>query len=90
MVVDPNPGNPIAWRRMTAIKPNRVETIAALGLPLDLDRPESLGVAARQLQGKWETGVLLITLGERGMWLFEGDNPPFHRKCSTCQALGTR
>ena len=34
MVVDPNPGNPIAWRRMTAIKPNRVETIAALGSPV--------------------------------------------------------
>jgi D-beta-D-heptose 7-phosphate kinase/D-beta-D-heptose 1-phosphate adenosyltransferase len=78
MVVDPNPNNPIAWRAMTAIKPNRVETIAAFGSPVDLDSEASLSNAARRLQAKWETGIVLITLGEHGMWLFEEDNPSFH------------
>jgi rfaE bifunctional protein kinase chain/domain len=78
MVVDPNPNNPISWREMTAIKPNRTETAAALGSALDLDSEASIVNAARRLQAKWKTGIVLITLGEHGMWLFEGDSPPFH------------
>ena len=78
MVVDPNPNNPIEWRGMTAIKPNRVETIAALGAPVDIDSEPALVTAARRLQTKWETGIIIITLGEHGMWLFEDGHPPFH------------
>lgn len=78
LIVDPNPSNPVRWSRVTAIKPNRVETLAALGHPVDLDRPEGVAAAAAELQAKWETPMLLITLGERGMWLFEQGNPPFH------------
>ena len=78
MVVDPNPRNPIAWKYMTAIKPNRIETTAALGAPMDLDTESSLAAAAKILQEKWATSIILITLGEHGMWLFERDNPPYH------------
>jgi D-glycero-beta-D-manno-heptose-7-phosphate kinase len=78
MVVDPNPNNPVDWRRMTAIKPNRMETIAALGRAVDLEHAEALEQAARELQTKWETDVLLVTLGENGMWLFERGAPPYH------------
>lgn len=78
MIVDPNPNNPIDWRAMTAIKPNRVETIAALGGPVDIDSEDALLNAAHRLQTKWETGIVLITLGEHGMWLFEKGHPPFH------------
>ncbi|HEY3742904.1 MAG TPA: PfkB family carbohydrate kinase [Bryobacteraceae bacterium] len=78
MIVDPNPNNPIEWRGMTAIKPNRVETIAALGAPVDIDSQPALVSAAHRLQAKWETGIVLITLGEHGMWLFEDGHPPFH------------
>jgi D-glycero-beta-D-manno-heptose-7-phosphate kinase len=78
MVVDPNPNNQIAWSRMTAIKPNRVETIAAAGHAVDLDTADALEQAARGLQTKWDTSVLLITLGEQGMWLFERGERPYH------------
>jgi len=78
MVVDPNPNNPIQWQAMTAIKPNRIETTAALGRPVDLDSESSLVNAAQKLQEKWATGIVLITLGEQGMWLFERGNPPYH------------
>ena len=78
LVVDPNPNNPIAWHDMTAIKPNRVETIAALGAPVNLDDQTSLRNAAQTLQQKWATPIVLITLGERGMWLFERGAEPYH------------
>ena len=79
MVVDPNPNNPIQWRGMTAIKPNRVETAAALGgTPIDLDDAAALAQAAERLQNKWDTGIVLITLGEQGMWLFERGKAPYH------------
>ena len=79
LVVDPNPNNPIRWQNMTAIKPNRAETAAALGgAPVDLDNQASLQEAAQKLQAQWSTGIVLITLGERGMWLFERDNVPYH------------
>ena len=78
MVVDPNANNPIHWQGMTAIKPNRVETTAALGAPVDLDNEASLLETARKLQAKWATRIVLITLGEHGMWLFEGGNAPYH------------
>lgn len=78
MIVDPNPNNPIAWRDMTAIKPNRIETTAALALPLNLDDEATLKEAAQALQDKWATGIVLITLGEHGMWLFEHGAAPYH------------
>ena len=78
MVVDPNPQNAIAWSGMTAIKPNRSETIAAIGRGADLDDPAKLGEAASVLQTKWQTDVLLITMGEQGMWLFEKGAQPYH------------
>ena len=78
MVVDPNPNNPISWKGMTAIKPNRLETTAALGSPFDLDNDATLAEAARSLQAKWATEIILITLGDRGMWLFERGNAPYH------------
>jgi D-glycero-beta-D-manno-heptose-7-phosphate kinase len=78
MVVDPNPNNPVGWREMTAIKPNRAETAASLGAPMDLDDEASLSEAARRLQEKWATPIVLITLGDQGMWLFQRGAAPYH------------
>ena len=78
MIVDPNPNNPIAWHGLTAIKPNRVETAAAFGAPIDLDDEAALALAAQRLQETWGTAIVLITLGERGMWLFERGSAPYH------------
>jgi D-beta-D-heptose 7-phosphate kinase/D-beta-D-heptose 1-phosphate adenosyltransferase len=34
--------------------------------------------AIRRLRALWQTESLLVTLGEQGMLLFDGDAPPYH------------
>jgi D-glycero-beta-D-manno-heptose-7-phosphate kinase len=82
VTVDPNPHNPLHWRGMTAIKPNRSEAFQAAGLseaglrvPATLDA--TLDELGRRLFEKWETQMLLITLSEQGMALLEKGHPPF-------------
>ncbi|MBA3881942.1 MAG: hypothetical protein H0X73_04310 [Chthoniobacterales bacterium] len=72
---DPNPRHAIAWKNMTAVKPNRTEAFLAAGMPLsDPVEPPSgdktLLEVGRALLEKWGTQYLLITLGEQGMMLF--------------------
>jgi len=83
LAVDPNPHNPLAWRQVTAIKPNRAEAFASAGLPLTepIDPPTedpALLEVGRVLAAKWDTDNLLITLGEHGVLLFRHDAPPYH------------
>ena len=83
LAVDPNPLNPLAWRHVTVIKPNRVEAFASAGLvPTEpVDPPEedpALLEVGRVLARKWDADNLLITLGEHGMLLFRPDAPPYH------------
>jgi D-glycero-beta-D-manno-heptose-7-phosphate kinase len=79
LTVDPHPHTSLVWRGATAIKPNRIETFSATGLARTPDpvepvcRDEALLDAARKLQGLWEAGSLLVTLGEQGMSLFDGE-----------------
>ncbi len=73
LAVDPNPRNDLRWTGATAIKPNRSEAFHAAGLPpSDAALPE----AASHLLEKWDTEMLLITLGEQGMALFRPGQPP--------------
>jgi D-beta-D-heptose 7-phosphate kinase/D-beta-D-heptose 1-phosphate adenosyltransferase len=83
VAVDPNPHNPLAWRHVTVIKPNRAEAFASAGLrptePIDpptADQP--LLEAGRILTEKWHADHLLITLGEQGVLLIRQDAPPYH------------
>jgi D-beta-D-heptose 7-phosphate kinase/D-beta-D-heptose 1-phosphate adenosyltransferase len=83
VTVDPNPGNPLDWAGVTAIKPNRSEAFAAAGVlhgePADdplQDKP--LLEVGRRLVEQWKVGQLLITLGEHGMILFDDGQPPYH------------
>jgi D-glycero-beta-D-manno-heptose-7-phosphate kinase len=82
--VDPHPYTSLVWRGATAIKPNRIETFSAAGwrgTPAPVEpvcRDDALLQAARQLRELWQTGCLLVTLGEQGMLLFDGDAPPLH------------
>jgi D-beta-D-heptose 7-phosphate kinase/D-beta-D-heptose 1-phosphate adenosyltransferase len=83
LAVDPNPHNPLAWRHVSVIKPNRVEAFASAGLPLTdpVDPPTedaALLEAGRMLSGKWDADNLLITLGEQGVLLFRHDAAPYH------------
>jgi rfaE bifunctional protein kinase chain/domain len=80
---DPNPQHPIDWENVTAVKPNRNEAFLAAGMPWSdpVDPPQKdkpLLEAGSILLGKWKTKLLLITLGEHGMMLFERDKPPHH------------
>jgi rfaE bifunctional protein kinase chain/domain len=74
LTVDPNPYNPRAWRGATAIKPNRAEAFRAARASGDFDLP-SIG---RELLNTWDAGMVLITLGEEGMALFERAHEPYY------------
>ena len=71
LTVDPKPANPQRWRNATAIKPNRSEAMRVAGP----GTPEEVG--ARLLE-QWDTRMVLMTLGEDGMMLFEREAAPFH------------
>jgi rfaE bifunctional protein kinase chain/domain len=80
---DPNPHHPIKWKGVTAVKPNRNEAFLSAGLPSSdpvsvpmKDKP--LLKAGELLLEKWETQLVLITLGEQGMMLFERGKKPHH------------
>ena len=83
LTADPNPGNPLRWKGVTTLKPNRSEAFKMAGLddpgptddPLD-DRP--LHEAGAAILEKWDVVSVLITLSEHGMILFERDEPPYH------------
>jgi rfaE bifunctional protein kinase chain/domain len=81
VTVDPNPRNDLAWRGMTAIKPNRAEAFHAAGLPLKdaagrAEEDTALLAAGERLLAKWETEMVLITLAEQGMLLLRRGHPP--------------
>lgn len=80
---DPNPQHLIEWKSVTAVKPNRNEAFLAAGLPSSdsastpmKDKP--LLKAGEILLEKWQTKLVLITLGEQGMMLFERGKKPHH------------
>ncbi len=80
---DPNPHHPIDWNNVTAVKPNRNEAFLAAGLawtdPADAPgKDKQLLQAGEILLKKWRTKLLLITLGEHGMMLFERGKKPHH------------
>lgn len=80
---DPNPQQTVDWKNVTAVKPNRSEALAAAGLPATdpIEPPLEDGAllsAGAKLLAKWDTQLLLITLGEQGMMLFERGAEPHH------------
>jgi len=83
VAVDPNPGNALAWRGATVVKPNRHEAFAAAGLPwsepsLHPLEDKQLLRAGEVLLAQWETDQLLITLSELGMLLLTRDGGRHH------------
>ncbi len=83
VTADPNPHRAIDWGRVTAVKPNRAEALQAAGLPATdpVDPPledAPLLAAGAKLLSSWDTQLLLITLGEQGMMLFERNHAPHH------------
>ncbi|MCX7712781.1 MAG: bifunctional ADP-heptose synthase [Chthoniobacterales bacterium] len=83
ITVDPNPNNPLNWRGVSAVKPNRLEAFAAAGQRLvevieDPRRDVALKRVGEILTSKWDVGCVLITLGEGGMMLFERGESPYY------------
>ena len=83
LAVDPNPHNPIDWRHVTVIKPNRAEAFASAGRlsaePVDPPTEDrELFTVGAILSEKWNADNLLITLGEQGVMLFRRGKPPYH------------
>jgi len=83
LTVDPHPHTSILWQGPNAIKPNRTEAFLAAGMPLSeallpVSEDRALLEAGRRLQRLWNVETLLITLGEHGMLLLEGQAPPDH------------
>ena len=98
VTVDPNPRNDLRWTGVTAVKPNRIEAFHVLGLPPSettgpvADDPV-LRQAGERLLAKWDTEMVLITLGEQGMLLFRRGLPPhavepFHREVFDLSGAG--
>jgi D-beta-D-heptose 7-phosphate kinase/D-beta-D-heptose 1-phosphate adenosyltransferase len=80
---DPNPKNPLDWRGVDLLKPNRSEAFEMAGLRDPGATNTPLADAALQQVGsdllrRWDLPGLLITLGEHGMILFRKDAPPYH------------
>jgi len=80
---DPNPRHPIEWKNVTVVAPNRNEAFLAAGLPLSdpidpAEEDSALLEVGEMLLKKWDTKLLLITLGEQGMMLFQKERPPHY------------
>lgn len=83
ILVDPKPSNPIAWHGVTGVTPNRSEAFRAAGIswsdPVDppTQDPALLEVGNRLIE-RWQCALVLITLSEQGMMLFQPNTAPYH------------
>ena len=83
LTADPNPTNPLDWRGVDLLKPNRSEAFAMAGLvdPGAAENPLEDGPLLETgaiLLRKWDLSALLVTLGEHGMILFRRGEGPYH------------
>lgn len=76
VLVDPKFSNFFEYKQASVFKPNRKETEDALGLRLNNDR--DIELAGRKLLDVLKAENVLLTLGEKGMLLFQSGEPePF-------------
>lgn len=83
VTVDPSPRNPLSWSGFSLIKPNRVEAFAAAGmedshLPVAPGKNGELLKVGEVLLAKWDCEMVLVTLGEQGMMLFQRQGETHH------------
>ncbi|MBU6302317.1 MAG: D-glycero-beta-D-manno-heptose-7-phosphate kinase [Verrucomicrobia bacterium] len=83
VTADPNPNNKLSWDKVTVLKPNRLEAFRMAGLPEPAPAPNPLEdlpllEVGRLLLERWDMAMLLITLGEHGMLLFDRSGTPRH------------
>lgn len=83
VTVDPSPRNPLQWRGVTLVKPNRIEAFAAAGIddhhrPVAPEKDAELLAVGDKLLAHWQVPNVLITLGEQGMILFQHGRKAHH------------
>jgi D-beta-D-heptose 7-phosphate kinase/D-beta-D-heptose 1-phosphate adenosyltransferase len=83
VTVDPSARNPLSWSGVSLVKPNRLEAFAAAGIEdshpnVAPSENEELLRVGRVLLEKWDAPLVLITLGEQGMMLFQREGIPHH------------
>ncbi len=76
VLVDPKVGHFPLYRGVALVTPNQVEAEAAAGLRIRSER--DLLAVGRKILRLLACDAALITRGEQGMTLFEGDAPPRH------------
>lgn len=76
LVIDPKPANFAMYNGATIIKPNKKEAEAALGRKFT--SPQDAIAGAQELKKRWNTEMMLITLGEWGLVLLTPDNESLH------------
>jgi len=76
VLIDPKLRNFAAYRPATLITPNHHEALRMAGLEEDSDT--GLKMAARAIHGRLSCDAVLITRGDRGMMLVEGDCEPIN------------
>jgi rfaE bifunctional protein kinase chain/domain len=74
VLIDPKLRNFDAYRPATLITPNHHEALRIASVEEDSD--EGLKMAARTIRGRLSCDAVLITRGDRGMMLVEGDRDP--------------
>jgi len=76
LVLDPHPRNYEGYKGFNVAKPNRKEAEIASGIAItDLKSAEK---AAQVIQKKWETDLVIITLGEDGLLMSQPDGKILH------------
>lgn len=74
VLIDPKLRNFDAYRPATLITPNHIEALRVSNLEEDSD--QSLQAAARAIRSRLSCDAVLITRGDRGMMLLEGERDP--------------
>lgn len=74
VLIDPKLRNFNSYRPATLITPNHHEALRMGDLEEDSD--EGLHQAARAIRARLECDAVLVTRGDRGMMLLEGEDPP--------------
>ncbi|MBA3714811.1 MAG: D-glycero-beta-D-manno-heptose-7-phosphate kinase [Pyrinomonadaceae bacterium] len=75
-LIDPKIRNFDAYRPATLVTPNHHEALRLTNTDDDTD--DGMAHAARQIRARLGCGSVLITRGERGMVIVEGDNEPVY------------
>ena len=80
VLIDPKIRNFDSYRPATLVTPNHHEALRIANLEEDSDG--ELRQAAQMIRGRLACDAVLITRGDRGMMLFEGDREPVHVETS--------